>query len=154
MISFTVPGIPAPKGSMRAIRTRKGKVAMKHDNARTEPWSLAVSWRAKQAMGPRPPIAGPVMLRVHFDMPRPKTVKREHPTAKPDVDKLLRAVLDAGTGILWRDDAQVVSVMGRKRYADDVNGPHAHVIVMALDPDEQQRAEDGTPATRIELEDL
>jgi crossover junction endodeoxyribonuclease RusA len=40
----------------------------------------------------------------------------KHPAGKPDLDKLIRAVLDALTGLVWRDDSQVVHVEAWKLY--------------------------------------
>ena len=55
-------------------------------------------------------------------MPRPvATSKRRTPPAvkKPDLDKCIRAVLDALTGVVLADDSLVVDVHGaRKRLAD------------------------------------
>lgn len=39
------------------------------------------------------------------------------PIKKPDVDKLLRACLDALTEVIWRDDSQVVKATTEKTYA-------------------------------------
>jgi crossover junction endodeoxyribonuclease RusA len=51
-------------------------------------------------------------------MPRPKSLPKRvtHMTKKPDIDKLIRAVLDALKGVAWCDDSQVVSVYASKRY--------------------------------------
>jgi crossover junction endodeoxyribonuclease RusA len=47
------------------------------------------------------------------------TVRREpYPAKKPDVDKLLRAVCDALSGIAFIDDAQIVAIGGTKRWLD------------------------------------
>ena len=40
------------------------------------------------------------------------------PTTKPDIDNVLKAVLDGCNGVLWRDDVQVVTVYIFKAYAD------------------------------------
>lgn len=40
-------------------------------------------------------------------------------TKRPDVDKLGRAVLDALTGIVWRDDCQVIGLQLVKGYGRD-----------------------------------
>lgn len=40
------------------------------------------------------------------------------PTARPDVDKHARAIMDALHGVVWRDDSQVVEVLGRKRFGE------------------------------------
>lgn len=133
MISFTVEGVPAPKGSMRAFKTRRGKVAVTHDNERTRPWGQLVAWSARRAMERRMPVSGPVAVCVAFYLPRPKSVKRPWPCVKPDVDKLQRALLDAMTSIVWVDDGQVVSVRAVKHYADGGNRPRAVVSVDELE---------------------
>jgi Holliday junction resolvase RusA-like endonuclease len=40
------------------------------------------------------------------------------PAHAPDIDKLLRAVMDALTGIAYADDSQVIEVMVSKVYGD------------------------------------
>lgn len=72
-------------------------------------------------------ITGPVTLRVTFVRPRPaghygRTGLRPsapaHPTVRPDLTKMLRALEDALTGVVWRDDAQVVHLDVVKAYGD------------------------------------
>lgn len=41
---------------------------------------------------------------------RPKRVKREADTVRPDVDNVAKGVMDALNGIAYRDDSQVVSL--------------------------------------------
>jgi len=41
------------------------------------------------------------------------------PAVAPDIDKLLRAVSDALTGVGYMDDAQIVEVYASKIYADN-----------------------------------
>ena len=66
-----------------------------------------------------------------------------HPTVKPDVDKLSRSVLDALTGIVWVDDAQVVDKTVRKRYAET----DRMEVTIHLHPD--QVASDLPPELRV-----
>lgn len=66
----------------------------------------------------KPPYDGPVELLLIFRFPQ----KKRRPwfwdrDTKPDLDKLLRAVCDAGTGILWTEDSRIVDVSMRKEYA-------------------------------------
>ncbi len=89
-------------------------------------------------------VTNPVGLRITFFLPRPKgdygtgrnagQVKASaplHPAKKPDVDKLVRAILDSLTGIVYHDDAQVIQVAAAKRYSPD-GQPGAKVTVQYL----------------------
>ena len=54
-----------------------------------------------------------VSILAMYELPKSKhrkrkPVKRTMKTSKPDVDNITKIVLDAGNGILWKDDAQVV----------------------------------------------
>jgi crossover junction endodeoxyribonuclease RusA len=133
MIEFEVPGVPAPQGSK--TRTRFG---MREDNPATRPWRAAVAWEATRAMDGITPIGGPAELHVVFFFPRPKShfgtgrnadqlkaVAPAYCTSKPDIDKLLRAIGDAVTGICVRDDSQFVKVTGLKVYGT----PKAAVLI-------------------------
>lgn len=40
------------------------------------------------------------------------------PTTKPDIDNVVKTVMDAFKGIVWRDDSQVVEVKAQKFYSD------------------------------------
>ena len=83
--------------------------------------ALAV-WRSTIALAARSEnaklIEGPVAIQLHFYMLKPRTVKREKPTVPPDLDKLIRGVLDALTGIVYLDDAQVILIRAAKSYGE------------------------------------
>ena len=123
MLEFVVAGIPAPQGSKRVF-VRGGRVSLVESCARVKPYRALVSLAASQART-EAPTQQPVGIAIAFVFVRPKshyTSKGElragapsHP-GKPDIDKLCRAVLDALTGILYHDDAQVVSLSATKRY--------------------------------------
>ena len=72
---------------------------------------------------------GPVTVRIDFHLPRPKTLPKrvKYHCKKPDLDKLARGSLDAMTGTLWTDDAQVVDLHVVKHYAG--TQPQACVFV-------------------------
>jgi crossover junction endodeoxyribonuclease RusA len=87
--------------------------------------------RAIQMAGlPIPPIdkTTAVKISLHFVFLRPESVKahkRPYPVVKPDIDKLMRAVLDSLTGVVYVDDSQVVEAAKiTKRY-----GPQESVTV-------------------------
>ena len=112
MIAFVVAGIPATKGSARAVNDRRtGKARLipsgSDVNKRAQAsWSSVVATAARQAMAGRPPIAGPVEVRCVFWLPKARTSKLATP--RGDLDKLLRATWDAMTGIVFVDDVQVM----------------------------------------------
>jgi crossover junction endodeoxyribonuclease RusA len=79
-------------------------------------WRAFVGYKAKEA-GCKP-IAGPISVTMNFRIKRPKSVKREYPTVPLDLDKLVRSVGDALTGIAYEDDSQIISLFATKRYSD------------------------------------
>ena len=67
-------------------------------------------------------------IRVTFYLPIPKSFSKKktkealegalYPTKRPDVDNYLKFVLDCCNSVLFRDDSQVVTLIGRKRYSE------------------------------------
>jgi Holliday junction resolvase RusA-like endonuclease len=123
VLEFVVAGIPAPQGSKRVF-VRGGRVSLVESCARVKPYRALVSLAASQART-EAPTQQPVGIAIAFVFVRPKShytskgeLRAGAPSfpGKPDVDKLCRAVLDALTGILYHDDAQVVSLSATKRY--------------------------------------
>lgn len=130
-VVITVLGEPIPQGSMRTVA--RGRIIS--DNARLRPWRDSVTWHVREAMANRPPLGGPLYVRADFVLPRPKSAPkcRWAPEKKPDLDKLLRALLDAATtGGAWVDDAQVVAVTATKVYATPTVLPQVQFTVVDL----------------------
>jgi crossover junction endodeoxyribonuclease RusA len=115
-VSFTVQGKPEPKGSTRIVPVR-GRAVITSDNPKLKAWQHAIAWTVRTLAAP--PFVGAVRVVLDFHLARPASTSRlcRHPVHRPDVDKLARAVLDALTGELLRDDAQVVELYARKRFA-------------------------------------
>src|SRR5262245_32788153 len=116
--SFTVFGVPQPKGSIKMLRTKRGKLVLTSTTRELKPWAHTIV-QCALASGVKVIARGPVRGEVSFTLRRPKAAK---PTQlfhanRPDLDKLLRAVLDALTGVAWTDAGQVSVVVAAKRYA-------------------------------------
>jgi Holliday junction resolvase RusA-like endonuclease len=110
VISFRVDGVPVPQGSMRVFN---GHV-VHNKGAELAVWRSAIAIEARRAgCTPEP---GAVKLDLLFVMPKPSTVKRTQPTVAPDLDKLIRAALDAMTAIAYVDDGQVTEIIAQKVY--------------------------------------
>lgn len=132
MISFTVHGHPQPAGSKRGFYNHKTqRVIITDDAKKSRPWKAVVSDAAAEAMQGAALLDGPLMLGLEFYFPRPKghygtgrnagivkTSAPAIPTVKPDLLKLARAVEDALTGIVYRDDAQIAREILDKFYGE------------------------------------
>lgn len=114
MINFFVDGLPVPQGSMKVINGR----AIHHKGSELAAWRSAVALAARHK-GARP-SPDPIYIHLKFFLPKPRTVKRVYPTVSPDLDKLIRAVLDGLTAIAYIDDAQVVSIVAEKAYGERI----------------------------------
>jgi Holliday junction resolvase RusA-like endonuclease len=55
-----------------------------------------------------------------------------YPTGKPDADKLLRAIGDALTGVVWVDDSQVCDAYVSKQWDDVGGGERVEVTVREI----------------------
>lgn len=151
-VVISVTGTPVPQGSKSAYAVRNGdgeptgQVNVTEGNKALPAWRRRVRDHAKQ-QGPL--HAGPVSVMIDFHLPRPKshyrTGKYSHQlkdnapvfhTKKPDVDKLVRGILDsltmAGT---YTDDNQVISATGRKFWCNP-GDEHAHITALVIAPEE------------------
>lgn len=128
-IEFFVPGTPRPQGSKRAFVRGNRAMMVESAGQPLKDWRAAVRLEAGYAMDdqdPSDPFAGPVEIKLAFRFVRPKSHllrdgslakgRSEHHTIRPDIDKLVRAVLDAMTGVVWLDDSQVVAITASKGY--------------------------------------
>lgn len=117
-----VYGTPQPQGSARAFNRRGGGLPIVTcDNKKNKPWRQQISGVAQYEMDKAGllPITGmPVYVEAVFYFDKPKSVKKSvtHKITRPDVDKLLRSLLDGLKGIVYKDDSQVVSAKGTKEF--------------------------------------
>lgn len=75
------------------------------------------------------PMTGPVCLVVLEARLRPATHLRKdgsrrasapiYPVSRPDLDNIVKSILDGLNGIAWVDDAQVVEIRASKEYGDE-----------------------------------
>lgn len=138
-LNVFVAGKPAPQGSKRGMQHRAtGKVILVESSKAVKPWREDVRAALLDEHGqPKVRIEGAVVVKFVFVMPRPvSTPKKRTPPAmrKPDIDKLVRAVLDAITsaGVI-EDDARVVGLSAHKRLADIGEPTGCTIIVRSND---------------------
>jgi Holliday junction resolvase RusA-like endonuclease len=122
--SFVIPragqplAVTGPNGRQRF----NGRVIITDDNPNSRDWKNRVAQEGQVAMRgqsfERPLFEGPLAVTFVFRMPRIKGHYRAsgelkpnapmRPTVRPDALKLARAAEDALTGVVWRDDSQIV----------------------------------------------
>jgi Holliday junction resolvase RusA-like endonuclease len=132
-MEIRIYGDPAPQGSKRVFN---GRIVEASGN-KLKVWRKAIAAACQnQVTEEHSLLLGPVRVEVEFYLPRPVSVtikKRALPIVPPDLDKLLRGLLD-GIGqseVIWGDDSQVVQIDAVKLYADETE-PGATVTIYAL----------------------
>lgn len=73
------------------------------------------------------PFTGPLRVYLDFHLPIPRSWSKKRAqeilnggschAQRPDIDNLTKLVADAGNGILWEDDAQIVELVCSKHWA-------------------------------------
>jgi len=147
MIEFFVPGLCKPAGSKKAfVNKYTGRASVVDACDKSRDWKADVKLFASQAYS-GPLLTGPLRVEFSFFVARPKchygsgknsdTLKPSaphYPIGKPDVLKLARACEDALSGVIYGDDAQIVTEVIAKRYARaDDNQPGTIVTIRQAD---------------------
>lgn len=124
-IVFSVPGEVRGKGRPRIVKIG-GYSRMKADE-KTVSYEGTWATAANSAMGGQPLMDGPIRvdIRARFLPPASASKKKREamlagqvfPTRKPDLDNIVKC-LDALNGIVFRDDAAIVSIRATKIYAE------------------------------------
>jgi Holliday junction resolvase RusA-like endonuclease len=143
-VTFEVKGVAQVKGNARAFVPRKWAIAahaagrapraiVTLDHRRAKGWEQLV---AEQAQAVPDFFAGAVLLDVTFHLPRPKTLRKgvQHHLKLPDLDKLVRCIGDALTGVMFDDDKQIVDIHARKVYAALGAAPSATITLEDAEP--------------------
>jgi crossover junction endodeoxyribonuclease RusA len=123
MIEYQIEGTPRPQGSKRHV----GGGIMVESSKHVKNWRAFAKLKATIAMQGHERIDKPnaVRLVIAFGFDRPqkhstsKGLRANAPiyhTSAPDTDKLLRALLDSMTGVVFEDDSQVAIIEVRKYY--------------------------------------
>lgn len=130
-IRIVIRGKAEPAGSKTGfVIPGTKRVSIVDANKKAKPWKQGVAADACDQYKGEPLTCAVDVLMV-FTMPRPKghygtgrnaQLLKENaplqPTVAPDVLKLARGVEDALTGIVYRDDAQIVNEALQKRYGE------------------------------------
>jgi len=120
-ITMIIPGKPIAKRRPRFYR--RGKFVGTYSDQVTEEgrWLLSARDQIKEK------LSGAIFITILFGMPIPKSLsKKKHQkiinqphTKKPDLDNLVKWVLDCLNGEAWEDDASIFKIKAGKFYMED-----------------------------------
>lgn len=120
ILHSTIAGAPMAKGRPRFSR-KIGRAYTPDKTVKYETYLRTMLANDMNKAGLEP-IEGPVSVRVVFTMPEPKSMAKklkglELPhVKKPDLDNMLKAVLDSMNQVVVKDDSQVFKIETEKRY--------------------------------------
>ena len=136
MNTIFIHGLPVAQPRTKA--TSRGKFAGVYTPKTADVWKACIiqAIRADEWVISE----GPLDLTATFMLPRPKShyrangdLKKSAPimhTKKPDLDNLIKAVMDAMTQAgVWRDDSEVSTIRSSKRYASAPNKTGVRIIL-------------------------
>ena len=153
----TPPPVPQPRPKIRVIPGKKGRKARGQayvpSSHPIHEYRDEVAYYAKARNGgpkglPPKPADGAVGVSIVFTLPRPKShygtgrnagklkssAPEHHTGPRADIDNLVKAVLDALTGIIYHDDGQVVRVFAAKHYEEAPGHADTHITIYTLEP--------------------
>lgn len=119
-VEFTIPGVP--QGKERPRFTKNG---VAYTPSKTKDYEKLVAWAYEcEAHGAK--FTGPIRADIAAVYAVPKSWNKKKqaeavdnqllPMVKPDLDNVVKAVLDACNGVAYRDDAAVTDLTICKRY--------------------------------------
>jgi Holliday junction resolvase RusA-like endonuclease len=120
---FTVPGEPRGKG-----RPRFTKQGHTYTDSETKAYEQKIIAYYRKTFGSfRWPDNSFIAVKVVAYYPIPKSATKAQlaamqagkifPSRKPDIDNVLKVVLDALNGVAYKDDSRVVCVEAEKKYS-------------------------------------
>ena len=116
MINIFYPAKPKP-----APRPRVTKFGTYNNKDYTN-WKNGLKLLAKSKI--KKPLETDIFLKIDFFFEIPKSwtkAKKEKAkwhNLKPDIDNLIKSVMDSFNGVVYKDDGQVVVIQARKQYAN------------------------------------
>lgn len=125
-IKWTVIGVPKPKGRPRFFR--RGEHVGSYTPQQTRSFEANV---LTQSVGFKPaqPLEQALALTLRFYIPPTKTMMKKKSlkeliegevlpvVVKPDLDNLVKSVVDALNGVFWLDDKQIYELTATKLYS-------------------------------------
>jgi Holliday junction resolvase RusA-like endonuclease len=121
-VRILIEGDPVAKGRPRFAMVNGKPITF--TPSKTRNFEAVVSLIARQ-QAPETPLEGPLAVDIFFAFTVPKsrakkkTQAQRYKDTKPDIDNLIKAVLDGlNTAGIWRDDAQIAILRAAKTWSE------------------------------------
>lgn len=124
-IQFTIWTIPIPKGRPRFYK--RGRFMGTYTPAKTRQFEKLVRQEALVNQF-NSPLDCAVAVKLKFFLPIPKSFSKKkrqqaiagelRPITRPDIDNLIKALIDPLNDIFFKDDRQIVSISAEKYCSD------------------------------------
>ena len=125
-ITFAVYGEPIPKGRPRF--SRRGKFPVAYTPEKTKTYESEVGMMAKVAMGASKALEGALEAFIYVTFPIPPSYSKkrteaclsdsEKHTKRPDLDNVIKSVIDGMDKIVFENDSQITSIHSTKVYGE------------------------------------
>ena len=115
MIDAVIYGKPVSKGRPRFGRAKNGSMVA-YTPFKTRKYEQEVKSLFQIAMYGKAMLEGPVKVTITACFNSKK--KSGWHTSRPDLDNIIKAILDSMNGIVVEDDASVAQIVACKRYDD------------------------------------
>jgi len=125
-IMFTVYGHPVAKGRPRF--STRGKFPVAYTPEKTKTYETEVGMMAKAAIGASKALEGSLVAFIYVTFPVPPSYSKkrteaclsdtEKHTKRPDLDNVIKAVIDGMDKIVFFNDSQITSIHSTKVYGE------------------------------------
>ena len=125
-IMFTVYGQPVAKGRPRF--STRGKFPVAYTPEKTKTYEAEVGLMAKAAMGVTKTLEGALEAFIYVTFPVPASYSKKRTEAclnetekhikKPDLDNVVKSVIDGMDKVVFNNDSQIMSIHATKVYGE------------------------------------
>ena len=135
LFDYTIIGNPQPKGRPRFTKSGHAYTPKKTRDAEDK---IKLMLQIASSIHTKLPITTAIQIVLNFYLHRPKRLqKKSSPIEaiphdkRPDLDNLIKLVIDAANGIIFIDDAQIFEIVANKWYCEIDNEPRTKIEVWA-----------------------
>ena len=126
MIDLVIYGKPIGKARPRFGRTRSGK-PVTYTPQQTKNYEQEIATTAQCAMTGKLLMEGPLKVEIKAFFFHKK--KEGFHVSRPDLDNIIKAILDGLNGVVFNDDASVAVLAASKHYVNDEEQERVEVVV-------------------------